>query len=163
MGVKKCFKCLTEKELGQFYKHSEMADGHLNKCKDCTKSDSHAVRAARLDYYQEYDRKRASLPKRVQKRMEIAERWKNDPKLKERRNKLSADWRENNKIKRAAHILVGNAIAKGKLIKQPCEVCGELKVDAHHDDYTKPLDVRWLCKTHHAEHHKLEREKERVK
>lgn len=48
-------------------------------------------------------------------------------------------------------------IKMGKLIKGSCEVCGELKVDAHHDDYSKPLDIRWLCKLHHREHHKKER------
>lgn len=45
-------------------------------------------------------------------------------------------------------------IRSGRLIKQPCEVCGSKIVEAHHDDYEKPLDVRWLCKKHHAEHHK---------
>lgn len=28
------------------------------------------------------------------------------------------------------------------------------KVQAHHDDYSKPLEVRWLCVPHHALHHK---------
>jgi ribosomal protein S27AE len=42
----------------------------------------------------------------------------------------------------------------GRLIRQPCEVCGEKKVEAHHDDYDKPLDVRWLCPAHHAETHR---------
>lgn len=37
--MKKCFKCGTEKSLGDFYKHKGMADGHLNKCKDCNKAD----------------------------------------------------------------------------------------------------------------------------
>lgn len=47
------------------------------------------------------------------------------------------------------------AIQQGLLVKKPCEVCGTTeKVEAHHDDYTKPLEVRWLCKTHHQEHHK---------
>jgi ribosomal protein S27AE len=43
------------------------------------------------------------------------------------------------------------AIKTGKLIKQPCEKCGKIDVDAHHDDYSKPLEVRWLCEKHHRE------------
>ena len=36
---------------------------------------------------------------------------------------------------------------------QPCEVCGELEADRHHDDYDKPLDIRWLCRPHHIQQH----------
>lgn len=55
-----------------------------------------------------------------------------------------------------AHTLVYQAIKKGTLSKQPCEVCGNTTVHAHHEDYSQPLNVRWLCQTHHyAEHAKL--------
>lgn len=65
-------------------------------------------------------------------------------------------------IKYNSHSIVTQAIACGALIPEPCEVCGVFgkdetgnrKCDAHHDDYTKPLDVRWLCRKHHAEWHK---------
>lgn len=45
-------------------------------------------------------------------------------------------------------------IKRGKIIKQPCKICGDLNVQAHHNDYSKPLEVQWLCPTHHIEEHK---------
>jgi hypothetical protein len=52
-----------------------------------------------------------------------------------------------------ARVMVHDRIKSGKLARQSCEVCGNAKVDAHHDDYARPLDVRWLCRRHHREHH----------
>jgi hypothetical protein len=52
-----------------------------------------------------------------------------------------------------AQLKARGAVRRGKLLRLPCEVCGELKSEAHHDDYTKPLEVRWLCRVHHREHH----------
>lgn len=42
---------------------------------------------------------------------------------------------------------------RGRIVAGPCEVCGATNAEAHHDDYSKPLDVRWLCREHHREHH----------
>jgi rubrerythrin len=58
------------------------------------------------------------------------------------RHKLRARWR------------VKQAIRDGRLRRLPCEVCGSLS-EAHHADYSKPLDVRWLCRKHHGEIHRI--------
>ena len=52
----------------------------------------------------------------------------------------------------AARHAVNNAIRDGRLERQLCEVCGKY-AHAHHDDYSRPLDVRWLCAVHHKEAH----------
>ena len=54
--------------------------------------------------------------------------------------------------KRAQH-LVEMAIERGEIEQSPCEVCGDPSAIGHHDDYAKPLEVRWLCKPHHFEWH----------
>jgi len=59
-----------------------------------------------------------------------------------------------NPQKRSARIVVGNAIRDGKLTKGPCAKCGNPKVQAHHHDYSKPLDVTWLCSSCHAKEHR---------
>lgn len=59
------------------------------------------------------------------------------------------------KIKKDIHNLTNSATRLGILDRQPCEVCGVTKVDAHHDDYNKPMEVRWLCRKHHNEHHRI--------
>lgn len=68
--------------------------------------------------------------------------------LAERRNYVLA-----NPEKAIAHRLAWNAIRAGTLKPMPCERCGKEKTDAHHDDYSKPLAVRWLCRAHHMQHH----------
>jgi hypothetical protein len=52
-----------------------------------------------------------------------------------------------------AHAAVARAIRLGELSSRPCEECGEPKTVAHHDDYERPLDVRWLCHSHHRRWH----------
>lgn len=46
------------------------------------------------------------------------------------------------------------AIRSGKLVRLPCRVCGNPKSQAHHDDYSKPLEVQFFCDLHHKIHHK---------
>lgn len=56
--------------------------------------------------------------------------------------------------KLAARYTLRYAVRVGKIIKLPCAVCGDSRSEAHHGDYSKPLDVIWLCKKHHDELHR---------
>jgi hypothetical protein len=58
MKEKRCFKCGAVKPLSEFYKHNQMSDGHVNKCKDCNKFDVQQNYAKRSAYYKEYDQRR---------------------------------------------------------------------------------------------------------
>lgn len=49
-----------------------------------------------------------------------------------------------------------DAVRKGEMVRQPCEVCNEPDAQGHHTDYSKPLEVRWLCPKHHKEEHLYE-------
>lgn len=148
---KACFKCGETKPLGAFYTHPMMADGHLNKCIDCAKADVRSSRAARIAYYQAYDRGRNKLPYRVSDR--------------KARAKAAAQPRpETDPQKRAARVAVGNAVRAGKLLRSPeCQVCGvTTDTHGHHEDYSKPLEVLWVCTACHALIHAYWRAAERI-
>lgn len=151
MAMKQCRECREVKNLFEFYKHQQMTDGYLNKCKSCVKSRVKKHRSENIEKTRAYDRQRGGLPHRVSARKAYARTEAH--KLSCRKANLK--YIKNNPKKREAQIKVGNAIKSGKLIKQPCEVCGSTKrIHAHHDDYSKPLEVRWLCPKHHSEWHK---------
>ncbi len=95
-----------------------------------------------------YDRMRYYLEK--EKRLEMQRRYKKTEKGKAAAARARANWIAKNPEKRRAQVAVGNAIRDGRLEKKPCEFCGEIKVEAHHHDYSRPLDVVWLCKAHHG-------------
>lgn len=62
-------------------------------------------------------------------------------------------YQNENPEKLRAHRLVYWAVKSGKLTKHPCYVCGNEKSEGHHYDYTKPLDVIWVCRKHHRQEH----------
>lgn len=75
------------------------------------------------------------------------------PQGRKAHKKKKQAWVSRNPVKRRAHEKVKDAKSRGDLVPAPCEVCGETNVDAHHEDYNKPLEVRWLCRRHHAKIH----------
>lgn len=64
-----------------------------------------------------------------------------------------AKWNKANPKALWAHTAVKSALKRGLIIREPCEVCGSEPTDAHHDDYDRPLAVRWLCRLHHRAVH----------
>ena len=136
---KQCFKCKKWQDLDDFYKHPQMKDGHLGKCKQCTKDDVTENRTANLERIRAYDRERGKLPHRIV--AQVA------------RTKI---FRKMNPMAYAAHIIVGNAVRSGKLKKpRKCSECNRKgMICGHHEDYYKPLDVIWVCQVCHKKRHK---------
>ena len=133
---KACFRCKAVKPLTEYYAHPQMGDGHLGKCKECTKVDVKARYALTIEERHAYEARRNATPERKKQLLES-----------NKRRKLA------HPEKARARNAVVNAVRDGRLARLPCEVCGDLRVEGHHEDYSKPLDVRWLCFTHHREVH----------
>jgi ribosomal protein S27AE len=151
MKDKKCFKCGKVKSLDEFYKHPRMKDGHLGKCKECTKKDVAEDRINNPEKLKARDKKRNGLPHRVKERKKYAQ----SPQGKKAKSKATKKWTEKNPLKKAVYRIFKSAIKTGRLKRQPCEKCGStIRVHGHHDDYYKPLEVRWLCSKCHAKLHR---------
>ena len=133
---KVCFKCNINKQLTEYYKHAQMGDGHLNKCKDCTKKDANQHRADNLERIREYDRQRGKLASRIANNTEITRAWRAEDARRQK-----------------AHQTVSKALRHGTLLREPCCRCGNEKSVAHHEDYDKPLDITWLCQPCHKQRH----------
>lgn len=80
-------------------------------------------------------------------------KWRNKPGKMKLVYQVTKAWSERNKEKTRAHSLLNYHLRKCHVQKLPCAICGNKKALAHHHDYSKPLDVVWLCRTHHAEEH----------
>jgi hypothetical protein len=153
MEEKKCFKCKAVRPLSEFYKHPQMKDGRVNKCKSCNKKDNIKNREDKVQYYREYDRNRSSLPHRVDARKEYQESFKKDPSFTEKRRISNKKYREKYPEKAKARRMVNYYIRKGTLKREPCKICGNIKSESHHPDYKYPLNIVWLCDKHHKEEH----------
>jgi DNA-directed RNA polymerase subunit RPC12/RpoP len=136
--TKRCFKCERTLPLDQFYAHPKMADGRLNKCKDCAKRDTRQHRIDNPEHLSAYEQQRMQRPERRQQMREAQTRR-----------------RQSNGLKVKARAAVTNAVRDGRLVKGPCTRCGStVKVEGHHHDYSLPLEVEWLCfKCHREQEH----------
>lgn len=133
---KKCFKCKQTKHINLFYRHNGTADGYLNKCKLCTKKDV---------------KRRYDDPVSILKIVEYEKKRNQTPERKLAKLIYQQTRRLKYPNKNKARYKLFKAVKDGRILKRPCEVCGNIKVEAHHTDYRKFLDVKWLCKKHHLE------------
>ena len=142
MDLKRCFKCGTDKPRTEFYRHPQMGDGLLGKCKDCAKYDALVDRTTK-PRVREYDRGRASLPHRVANA-----------------TRVTREWRQKHPGRSAAQQALGRAVRAGEIVKPSrCQLCGlqKTRIEGHHVDYSHPLAVLWVCKPCHATADKVRR------
>lgn len=125
-------------------------------------------RKVALKKYNSSDKRKATSARYREKHREKCNRWSREWQInnKVRARKTSRLWRQTasgkvsrqateakyyaiNRHKRLAKDAVNNAIRAGRLKKSPCGVCGNKNSQGHHPDYSKPLEVIWLCHEHH--------------
>lgn len=127
----KCCRCGEEKMADSFYRDNSRSSGLQSRCKPCCVASAKEWAKANPEKTAERYRKRDLRPDRKARRQA-----RKTPEMQ------------------SAWSAVAAARKSGVLSSQPCEVCSaDDMIEAHHDDYSKPLDVRWLCKSCHQKHH----------
>lgn len=155
-AMKKCKTCGAEKELSEFYfrPNRNLRDDHDPNCKDCMN------KKKRMLYSDNKEKQYAANRKWVKENRERVR--KNSRAWYASHPEHYAEYvkkqRRDNPQMALAYATVENAIRSGKIMRP--ELCGSCKnpglIQAHHKDYSKPLDVEWLCvKCHNAVHHSI--------
>lgn len=144
MQPKMCKSCELVKLAGEFYAQSSNSDGRMGVCKECHKA--RMIHRSRTNpKVQEYERERSKRPE-VAKRIQAQ----------------AHAWRRKNPDKYRAETAVGNAVRDGYLVRpKTCPRCdSDRAIHAHHHDYSKPLEVEWMCARCHHLMHAAERKQE---
>ena len=136
MKEKQCFRCKEVKPLSEFYSHKQMADGHLGKCKECTKSDVAKNYQDKAEKYAAYEKERNQRPERMEKK-----------------RTYNSTARKRYPLKRLCRVRTTRLIESGELKPRPCNECGAKEVQAHHIGYIDPTDILWLCHECHCKVH----------
>lgn len=119
-----------------------MAYSTIKQCSECPKT-----------FKAGSNRQKYCLECKVKVRKENDVMWQHDYYMKNQTTKLEQSKKYNQSEKGRASEKLRSAVRYGKIERQPCEVCGTPKAEGHHQDYTKLLEVTWLCRKHHAEQH----------
>lgn len=125
VNQRKCWMCKVVKPKEDYYKDKGSPSGFAYTCKECV-----------------------LIISRTQKHRKEWNRTHRDVL-----NKTTVEYMKRNPEKKKAWSIWGKARSSGKIPKQPCVVCGSTEVQGHHKDYSKPLEVVWLCRRHHKDAH----------
>lgn len=133
-ATKICTRCKQEKTRSEFGRHKARKDGLRGWCRECCR---------------QY--KRTRYPSiRAKERLLRREYY---CRTRDRHIAYCRRYRSDNREANRARSLFRHHIAAGKIVRESCEVCGEPNAEGHHDDYSQPLNVRWLCRLHHSRFH----------
>ena len=139
MSNKPCTACGLVKPLSEYYASKNMADGHSGKCKRCTIAYM-AANVARKKTDPEWLVLRRKQARESKRRRPFPPNGTGPRKYKDpAKQKAKSIFDYNVKIK--------------NILKLPCQICGNNNSHGHHEDYSKPLEVVWLCAKHHSERH----------
>ncbi len=143
-----CTKCKQEKPLEDFYRSQISKDGRRGRCKACRRA------YQRLDKYKNVSRRYRRTDKGKAVHGEANYRYSKSDKGRKTNLKSVEKYQKKNPLKVCVKSKVSYAIQLGILNRGLCEVCGStIKIEGHHEDYSKALDVIWLCLKHHRQVH----------
>lgn len=129
-------KCGLLKSVKLFFARGN-SSGIRSRCKRCDTARSSLWRAKNRERYRLYAKNQRKR-NRDKETVKVREKYRNDSEYRK---------------KVRARGMVNSHIRRGKLVRGSCEKCGSEKAHAHHHDYSRPLDVRWLCRKCHAVEH----------
>lgn len=134
METKICGRCKAEKPVSEFYRNTQ--SGYGAECKPCH-------RVSNREYY----------------KTEHGRRYKREyvkrPEVRKRINEKKAQYRQRPdvRIKNMARWYTNHEIRAGRLKREPCALCGKPQAEAHHEDYSQPILIVWLCPDCHSNIH----------
>lgn len=186
--MRTCKRCKEEKDDSQFGKLKCSKDGVNPRCRQCccnsvkrsTKSPKAiAKKKIYVAEWQKQNREKRleqsrswyerNLEKAREMSLEATRKYLSTENGRKKANERASKWDNENPIKRRVHDRTMYAVETGKLIRpSQCSQCDkECTPHAHHEDYSKPYDVIWLCSTchfylHHKHKHHAERTSEKT-
>lgn len=147
-----CRRCGEDKPIEQFTKAQRCKFGRAHTCRACTAAIAQEWAEKNRAQSREIKRKWRSNNPQKQRTSEASYRDSHRDDIRAR----SRNYEKKNLDKKRCHKMVHYAIDRGRMVRPTsCPKCGKQKdIHAHHEDYSKPLEVQWLCSTCHVRLHK---------